>query len=516
MRRQTIEVSVGDLKIGSGHPIVVQTMTNRPTADVEGCVDQILRAAEAGAQIVRLTAQGSKEVEALKEIKAKLLERGCNVPLCADIHFNAELAVRAANYVEKVRINPGNFAPEDRLEEKFLELLAVCRERNVALRVGVNHGSLSQRMIEKWGNTPRGMVNSALEFLSIAKREGFMNIAVSLKSSNPVVMVESYRLAAKEMDALGLNYPLHLGVTEAGEGEDGRVRSAVGIGALLCDGIGDTIRVSLTEEPECEIPVAKILADYYSNSSFVPTIKRSQTQFQNPAFVPVVVAKGGDFEQPQENWIFVDDKNYKELDPQKTPKGEFVVVECGSNSWTEGVREIIYHLREGGVANPIILRRNYTDSGSLAIVASADMGSILIDGLAQGVWIELQGQTIEADLPLSILQATRQRISRTEIISCPGCGRTLFDLQGVTQKVKERFKDFPGLKIAVMGCIVNGPGEMADAHYGYVGEGRGRVSIYRGQSPVLRGVLQEEALDRLEELIQSESCTSPSDCPKSR
>lgn len=356
-RRKTIEVRVGNMTIGGSAPVSVQSMTTVPTMQTAEVVAQILRIANAGGEIVRLTTQGRREAENFEQIALAVREAGCTVPLVADVHFNPEVALIVANYADKVRINPGNWG--DR--QKFVELLDICRSRGVAIRVGVNHGSLSPEIVEKWGDTPRGMVESALEFLEIARREHFDQIVVSFKASNVRVMVEAYRLGAQMMDAAGLNFPLHLGVTEAGEGEDGRMKSAVGIGSLLVDGLGDTIRVSLTEEPEAEIPAA-----------------------------------------------------------------------------------------------------------------------------------------------LSILQASRARITKTEVISCPGCGRTLYDLQSTTKAVKERFKDRAGLKIAVMGCIVNGPGEMADADYGYVGAGAGRVTLYRGREVVERDVPQAEALDRLESLIELE------------
>ncbi len=355
VRRKTTAVDVGGVIIGGGAQISVQSMTTASTLNTEEVVAQIIRIAEAGGEIIRLTAPSLRDAENLKNIKALLLEKGCNVPLVADIHFNAKLALVAAKYVEKVRINPGNWGDK----ERFSELIAICKQRGVAIRIGVNHGSLSSEIVEKYGDTPKGMVESAMEFLRIAHAENFDQVVVSFKSSNTRTMVAAYRLGVQAMDSEGLNAPLHLGVTEAGEGIEGRIKSAVGIGALLLDGIGDTIRVSLTEEPENEIPAA-----------------------------------------------------------------------------------------------------------------------------------------------LQILQASRARISDTEIISCPGCGRTLFDLQNTTKAVKLRFKGKQGLKIAVMGCIVNGPGEMGDADYGYVGASSGRVNLYKHGEVVEKDIAQEDALDRLETIIK--------------
>ena len=356
-RRKTIEVRVGGVTIGGEAPVSVQSMTTVPTTDTDGVVAQVLRIAAAGGEIVRLTTQGRREAENLRVIKQRLVEAGCAVPLVADVHFTPDAALVAAQYADKVRINPGNWG--DRA--KFRELLKICKERGAAVRVGVNHGSLAPEIVEQWGDTPRGMVESALEFLRIAREEGFDQIVVSFKASNVKVMIEAYRLGVELMDAEGFLFPLHLGVTEAGEGVEGRIKSAVGIGALLVDGLGDTIRVSLTEEPEPEIPAA-----------------------------------------------------------------------------------------------------------------------------------------------FEILQASRARISSTEVVSCPGCGRTLYDLQGTTKRVKERFMGRPGLKIAVMGCVVNGPGEMADADWGYVGAGLNKVDLYRKKEVVLRGVPEGEALEKLAELIDAD------------
>ncbi|MFI3294527.1 MAG: (E)-4-hydroxy-3-methylbut-2-enyl-diphosphate synthase [Rikenellaceae bacterium] len=514
-RRTTTTVNIGGLKVGSDHPIMVQTMTNTPTDNTERSVAQILRVAEAGGELVRLTAQGSRQAQNLSVIRRELDSRGCSIPLCADIHFNADLALEAARSVEKVRINPGNYAQKERLRDKFVELLDLCKEQKRALRVGVNHGSLSSRIVEQYGDTPRGMVESAMEFLRIASEEEFGDVVVSLKSSNPRIMVESYRLAAQTMDSEGLNYPLHIGVTEAGEGDDGRIRSAVGIGALLADGLGDTIRVSLTEDPEAEIPVAEALARYYDSRGAAEAIAVDIERLPYDPLVfsnryagslAAVVGRGGDFEGAQDSWhcVSLDDLTPQRLEQLKrSDKKDYIVLSSDNVNWTGEIRAAISRLMISEVENPVILHRNYPTQENVEIYSAADMGSILIDALAQGVWIEAGGQLCDATLGLSILQACRLRLTKTEIISCPGCGRTLFDLQECVLKVKERFSNYPGLKIAVMGCIVNGPGEMADADFGYVGSGHGLVTLYRGQSVYERGIPQNEALDRLALLIES-------------
>ena len=452
-RRETSNVQVGNIFIGSDYPIRIQTMANTSTNDIDGSVEQARRCIEAGAELLRFTTQGLREVESLKEIHAQVLTA---VPLVADVHFNSEVADAAAEVVEAVRVNPGNYSKDPtKLEERFVHLLQICKAHGTAIRIGVNHGSLSERMMDQYGDTPRGMVESVMEFLRIAVREAFHEIVISVKASNTRVMVETVRLLVKQMDKEGMAFPLHLGVTEAGEGEDGRIKSAVGIGALLADGIGDTIRVSLSEAPENEIPVARQLVDYFADEESV--------RYDGSVRAEVLDNIGGyaevRYSSMEEDW---------ELFCLQA------AAECGRLLWD-------YNAQELTLVNPHF-------SESRLNFLSKD-----------------------------ILQAARVRIYKTEYISCPGCGRTLFDLQKTIAEVKkaidaEMMKHSPlggepergALKIAVMGCIVNGPGEMADADYGYVGAGRGKVSLYRGKECVLKNIPQEEAVEQLLALIEAD------------
>lgn len=513
-RRKTTRVVVGSLNLGSDFPIAPQSMTNTKTDDTASSVEQVFRIAKAGAKLVRLTAQGREQAQNLEIIRGELIKRGCRVPLCADIHFNPELAIVAATCVEKVRINPGNYGDILTFRSKFIELIEVCKSRNCAIRIGVNHGSLSRRIVSQFGDSPRGMVESALEFLRICKEINFENVVVSLKSSNVRIMVESYRLAVAVMDCEGLNYPIHLGVTEAGEGEDGRVRSAVGIGALLADGIGDTIRVSLTEDPEAEIPVAQALIDYYAgrdtqNYIFVSdnNLPYDPLKFKKRMdIVPVSVGCGGDIEIGDDEWFYLtlDDMTAETFDVLKRNPDQYVVLSSDNSNWTGEIRACIVQMVRNEVKNPIILYKKYACSEFLNVYAAADMGSILVDGLAEGVWIEDGNGVGYGKLGLSILQACRLKMTRTEIISCPGCGRTLYDLQDVVKRVKNRLGERPGLKIAVMGCIVNGPGEMADADYGYVGAGQDLVWIYKNGEVLEKNIPQYEAVERLAQIIEAD------------
>ncbi|MGN1247532.1 MAG: (E)-4-hydroxy-3-methylbut-2-enyl-diphosphate synthase [Paludibacteraceae bacterium] len=478
-RRATHSVRVGELFIGSEYPIRLQTMANTSTNDIEGSVAQALRCAEAGAELVRFTTQGLREVEALGKIRDNLkicksrhvgtssenLEMAgennlqistfsnFQIPLVADVHFQADVADAAAQVVEKVRINPGNYidparkfkhidytdeeyqAELERLDARFCRLLAICKAHYTALRLGVNHGSLSDRIMSRYGDTPAGMVESVMEFLRVAVRESFADIVISVKASNTRVMVETVRLLVKEMDREGMTFPLHLGVTEAGEGEDGRIKSAVGIGALLADGIGDTIRVSLSEAPEREIPVARALRDYFADP---------QSIRYRDAVRLSVEGKTAVYASSQADWELMQLQ---------------AAAECGRVLWDEGCTELV-------LQNP-----NFT------------------------------AEQLE-QLARDILQAARIRMYKTEYISCPGCGRTLFDLEKTIAEVKAATAHLKGLKIGIMGCIVNGPGEMADADYGYVGAGRERVSLYRGKECVMKNIPQEEAVERLLELIE--------------
>ena len=438
-RRKTINVQVGNIFIGSDYPIRIQTMANTSTNDIDASVDQARRCIEAGAELLRFTTQGLREVESLREIHAQVLTA---VPLVADVHFNSEVADAAAQVVEAVRINPGNYSKDaSKLEERFVHLLDICRKHETAIRIGVNHGSLSERMMDKYGDTPEGMVASVMEFLRIAVAHDFKDIVISVKASNTRVMVETVRLLVKTMDKEHIAFPLHLGVTEAGEGEDGRIKSAVGIGALLADGIGDTIRVSLSEAPENEIPVAQDLVDYFSDD-------------ESPRYDGSVVAE--------------------------------VLDNIGGNA------EIRY--------------TSYEDDWDLfCLQAAAECGRLLWDYKATELTLVNPNFTENKlnFLSKDILQAARVRIYKTEYISCPGCGRTMFDLQKTVAEVKQATAHLTGLKIAVMGCIVNGPGEMADADYGYVGAGRDRISLYKGKECVLKNIPQEEAVEKLLELINN-------------
>lgn len=519
-RRHTRTVVVGGVAMGGTNPVVVQSMTTAKTEDALACVDQAISIFEAGAQLVRLTAQGRGQAENLSVIKQMIASRGYMIPLVADIHFNPEAAYIAAKYIDKVRINPGNFASADNMRDKLGELIKICKECKRALRIGVNHGSLASRIVERWGDTPAGMVESAMEYLRLCREFDFWDVVVSFKSSNVRTMVEAYRLGAATMDSEGLNFPLHLGVTEAGSDEDGRIKSAVGIGALLVDGIGDTIRVSLTESPESEIPVARTIIEYCATRTIQNYIPTSQESLPYDPFVfskrsatsvPIVVGGEQSTITPQDalngaqGWVVV---TLDDFEPEflewlaENPHRELVVT-SENNNWTAEIRAAFVVMLRNKLPNPMIIRKNYEEKEyeKLQIYASIDFGSILIDGFGDGVWIENFGETLPEKLGLDILQATRMRMTKTEIISCPGCGRTLFDLPTTARKVKERLGGVAGLKIAVMGCIVNGHGEMADADYGYVGAGEGKVTLYKGGEIVERNIPQEQALERLAELV---------------
>ncbi len=439
-RRKTINIPIGNIFLGSDYPIRIQTMANTNTNDIDASVEQARRCIEAGTELLRFTTQGIREVESLKEIHAQVLTA---VPLVADVHFQADVADAAAQVVEAVRINPGNYSKDaSKLEERFVRLLGICREHGTAIRIGVNHGSLSERMMDKYGDTPQGMVASVMEFLRIAVAHKFENIVISVKASNTRVMVDTVRLLVKTMKHEHMAFPLHLGVTEAGEGEDGRIKSAVGIGALLADGIGDTIRVSLSEAPENEIPVARDLVDYFADED-------------SPRYDGSIIAE--------------------------------VLDNIGGNA------EVRYSSYE-------------SDWELFCLQAAAECGRLLWDYKATELTLVNPNfsETKLNFLSKDILQAARVRIYKTEYISCPGCGRTMFDLQKTVAEVKQATAHLTGLKIAIMGCIVNGPGEMADADYGYVGAGRDRISLYRGKECVLKNIPQEEAVEQLLSLIESD------------
>ena len=477
-RREAHEVSFGGVTIGGKNPIAVQSMTNTPTRDVALTVAQTMRIADAGAEVVRLTAQGRKEGEALTPIMEELRARRCHAAIVADIHFTPEIAMIAAEAVDKVRINPGNFRTSNGELEQLIE---ICKRRNVALRIGVNHGSLAKRIFDEWGDTPEGMVASAMEFLRMCRRADFNNVVVSMKSSNTRVMVHAYRLLAEAMNREGMTYPLHLGVTEAGDGIEGRIKSAVGIGALLADGIGDTLRVSLTEAPENEVPVGRILANYFTQRSAEFEVE-SLADYSPTTFRPRTSARP----------II-----HSEI------TSEYDIVDAVSDNPTHEWRAAILNSND---RRPKVLRRRYGDSDAelVAIYAAADMGQLLIDGLAEGVWIDapaLDATTVE-DIELMLLQAARLRFSRTEYIACPSCGRTLYDIESTLATIKARTSHLKDLKIGIMGCIVNGPGEMADADYGYVGSSPEHITLYRGREVVERNIHQSEAIDHLIEIIK--------------
>ena len=448
-RRKSISVRVGGTAIGGDNPIRLQSMTTASTMDTAGCIEQAIRIIDAGGELVRMTTQGTREAENMRLIREGLTARGFDTPLVADVHFNPAVADVAARYVEKVRINPGNYVDPartfkyleytdqeyaqeiQRIRERFIPFLNICREHGTAIRIGVNHGSLSDRIMSRYGNTPAGMVESCMEFLRICVEQDFMNVVISIKASNTVVMIETVRLLVKEMDREGMAFPIHLGVTEAGEGEDGRIKSAIGIGALLAEGIGDTIRVSLSEAPEREIPVARKLVDYAAMSAQV----RASAKIEN------------------------------------------------------GVLQLSY--------GDILLE-------DFQLHAAMDAGALLIDGKAND--LKLTNPNMTADQIRSteeaILQGARIRFSKPEYISCPGCGRTLYNLEETIARIKAATGHLKGVKIAIMGCIVNGPGEMADADFGYVGAGRGRISLYRGKECIEKNIPEENAVERLLQLIE--------------
>ena len=442
---ETLSVQVGNITIGGDAPIVVQTMCNTHTSDVEASVAQCLRLHEAGAQLIRLTVPSLGQVENLKEIKARLRAAGVDTPLVADVHFSSEIAIAAASVVEKVRINPGNFHKDhEKAREQFARLVEVCKENGTAIRIGLNHGSLGDRITNLYGNTPLAMKEAVMEWLQMCVENDFYNVVVSLKASNTFVMVEAYRLLAKQMQETGVVFPLHLGVTEAGNGDGGRIKSAVGISALLSEGIGKTLRVSLTEDPACEIPVAQYLADRYDHrlhstmSSLTLEGKKAIATYYAPSRERLLLDFSCDF----------------------------------------GKRLLDKELDE------VELRGSFTD--------------------ANGNEVALDGSEYAEYLVDELMQAARRRFYRPEYIACPGCGRTMYNLEGTFEEVKRRTAHLKGMVIAVMGCIVNGPGEMADADWGYVGEGNGKVSIYKGKTPLLRHVPETEAIDKLLELIEGD------------
>ena len=599
-RRETSVVNIGATPMGGSYPIRVQSMTNTATQDTEGSVAQIKRIVEAGGEYVRLTAQGVKEAENLRNINAALRRDGCMVPLVADIHFNPRVADVAALYAEKVRINPGNYVDAARtfkhleytdeeyaqelqkIRERFVPFLRICKENHTAIRIGVNHGSLSDRIMSRYGDTPEGMVESCMEFLRICVDEHFTDVVISIKASNTVVMVRTVRLLVAVMEKEGMHFPLHLGVTEAGDGEDGRIKSALGIGALLADGLGDTIRVSLSEAPEAEIPVARKLVDYvtrrkdhpYIPGPNIPTFnylapsRRQTVAVRNiggdnvpvviaarldgdlttdPQFAPDYIYTGHQLPaDAQEGVQYIVDADMWEGKPDTWPafKGdqlpfvsscnaalkflfitymglndealaclkyhpEIVLVAQSNHPNRLGEqRALVHQLMQEGLSNPVVFFQHYAEEEKedLQIKAAADMGALIFDGLTDGIFLYNQGSipatTLDATA-FGILQAGRLRTSKTEYISCPGCGRTLYDLQSTIARIKAATSHLKGLKIGIMGCIVNGPGEMADADYGYVGAGRGKISLYKKKECIEKNIPEEEAVEKLIELIKA-------------
>ena len=599
-RRPTVDVHIGKVTMGGNHPIVVQTMTYTNTLDTEGSVAQCERIIESGADLIRLTAQGVREAENLRNIRQELRDKGYTTPLSADIHFNPRAADAAAKIVEKVRINPGNFVDKqktfaeleytdeeyanelEKIRSKVVPFLNVCKEHGTAIRIGVNHGSLSDRIMSRYGDTPEGMVESSMEYLRIAMDENFTDIVISMKASNTLLMTKAVRMLVDTMDKEDIHFPLHLGVTEAGNMDDGRIKSAVGIGALLSDGLGDTVRVSLSEDPEAEVPVAKklvayiserenhpeILGETYAGFSPFSTDKRVTKAVRNIGgdFVPVVISDRSVSKNQDINIHFIPDYIYvgseipadfkpgmkaivdfakwkKEIDrfPLFTVKNLVELMSCDAEikflrmSYTELTQEVMQFLKsennivviletkhKNGVGEqraffhklliadckiPIVIQRSYKEdlAEDLQVKAGVDFGTLLLDGFGNGIMLSNKGEMTDIDVDayaFGILQAARVRTSKTEFISCPSCGRTLFDLQTTVALIKKHFSHLKNLKIGVMGCIVNGPGEMADADYGYVGAEHGKISLYKKKECIEKNIPQAAAVERLIQLIK--------------
>lgn len=599
-RRKANEVYVGATPMGGANPIRIQSMTNTVTMDTEACIEQAKRIIDAGGEYVRLTTQGVREAENMKDINIGLRSQGYNTPLVADVHFNPKVAEVAALYVEKVRINPGNYVDAARtfkkleytdeeyaqeiqkIRDRFIPFLNICKENHTAIRLGVNHGSLSDRIMSRYGDTPAGMVESCMEFLRICVEQKFSNVVISIKASNTVVMVKTVRLLSEEMEKEGMAFPLHLGVTEAGDGEDGRIKSALGIGALLADGLGDTIRVSLTEAPEAEIPVARKLVDYIlqrENHPYIPGAEAPEFNYTNPErrqteavgniggnHVPVVIAARLDNnlevnEQFKPDYIYCGQQlpenrrsdigyivdanvwdgnegsypafNYQQLIELHhcnakmkflfTPymglneeamaclrmHPEVVIIAQSNHPNRLGeFRGIAHQLMTQGMKNPLVFFQFYQEKNTedLQLKSAADMGALIFDGFCDGILLFNHDKAIADtkvdETAFGILQAGRVRTSKTEYISCPGCGRTLYDLEATIARIKAATAHLKGLKIGIMGCIVNGPGEMADADYGYVGAGRGKISLYKQKVCVEKNIPEDQAVEKLIELIK--------------
>ena len=590
------KIKIGKIELGGDAPIRIQSMTNTDTMDTDASVEQCIRIIQAGSDFVRLTARNQREAENLRNIKSVLNKRGFDIPLIADVHFNPKIAETAASIVEKVRINPGNFAGED-FRDKFISLLRACKKNDTAIRIGVNHGSLSERIMDKYGDTPEGMVESAMQYLRICEEVSFNNIVVSLKSSNTRIMIWSNRLLVKTMMDEGMNFPVHLGVTEAGEGEDGRLRSATGIGTLMGEGIGDTIRISLTEDPEKEVPVARKLVSIFDKircgsdqnpdwkqllsfkkntssvlnigDSKVPVVISTADKFKEPGWDPgneissdhisvmnineiapdfIFITSGNTLKSYNERTFFIVNPDHwkpsvdKEIqcvpifslneyktNKKRSPLLNFINIspeEIKDLTETEimndtGKNVLVIHIAPGnyfslfhslktilqsGMSIPVIIRAEYTDPDAelFLLKVSSELGRFFVDRLADGIWLENPNFTFSENthLAFSLLQAARSRIFKTEYISCPSCGRTLFDIQDTLMKVKKATSHLKHLKIAVMGCIVNGPGEMADADYGFVGSAPGKVTLFKQKIAVKKNIPEEIAINELIHLIK--------------
>ena len=548
-RRHSSTVQIGNVPLEGDNPIRIQSMTSTSTLDTDASVAQCRRIFDAGADYVRLTAQGVREAHNIGEIRAALHAAGYTKPLVADIHFNPKAAFEAAATTDKVRINPGNFvdaartfkkleytdkeyaAELEKIRRAVVPFLAICREHHTAVRLGVNHGSLSDRIMSRYGDTPAGMVESAMEYLRIFREENFNDVAISIKASNTVIMVETVRRLVAEMDREDMHYPLHLGVTEAGDGEDGRIKSAVGIGTLLAEGIGDTVRVSLSEEPELEIPVARKLVDYITareghapiSGCFAkaynriaperrPTNAVGSIGGQNVPIVATTLCPADVAAIATKPDFFLSDVNWKAVDASAKAEGfsdDDVLLLTSHHANPVGeIEAFIHRLWDNGCKAPVVVRMRYDDADEedVQVKAGADFGALLLNGLVDGIVLDAPNLPNNADAvaySFGILQAARRRTTKTEYISCPSCGRTLYDLQHAVKEIKAATSHLKGLKIGIMGCIVNGPGEMADADYGYVGAAVGKVSLYKGKECVERNVPQDVALTHLIDLIKA-------------
>lgn len=548
-RRHSSTVQIGNVPLGGDNPIRIQSMTSTSTLDTDASVAQCRRIFDAGADYVRLTAQGVREAHNIGEIRAALHAAGYTNPLVADIHFNPKAAFEAAATTDKVRINPGNFvdaartfkkleytdeeyaAELEKIRRAVVPFIAICRKHHTAVRLGVNHGSLSDRIMSRYGDTPAGMVESAMEYLRIFREENFNNVAISIKASNTVIMVETVRRLVAEMDREDMHYPLHLGVTEAGDGEDGRIKSAVGIGTLLAEGIGDTVRVSLSEEPELEIPVARKLVDYITareghapiSGCFAkaynriaperrPTNAVGSIGGQNVPVVATALSPADVAAIATKPDFFLSDVNWKAVDASAKSEGfsdDDVLLLTSHHANPVGeIEAFIHRLWDNGCKAPVVVRMSYDDANEedVQVKAGADFGALLLNGLVDGIVLDAPNLPNNADAvaySFGILQAARRRTTKTEYISCPSCGRTLYDLQHAVKEIKAATSHLKGLKIGIMGCIVNGPGEMADADYGYVGAAVGKVSLYKGKECVERNVPQDIALTHLIDLIKA-------------